>query len=111
MNTLGIATGMSLLAFAADGNPKSATGRIFMLYASLESPGSLIGIGVLYPIYQWSLTKGSWAGGTAYYICAMRLSLLSIIPNAHSWDAGCVCGGRISRLVPEAGHWPQFSAW
>lgn len=41
-----------------------------MLIAFLEHLGTLLGVGVLYPVYQWSMRKESWIAGSAYYIYA-----------------------------------------
>ncbi|KAI1127253.1 hypothetical protein F5Y10DRAFT_243214 [Nemania abortiva] len=41
-----------------------------MAIASLESAGTLIGIGLLYPLYQLCLNDGTLLGGIPYYICA-----------------------------------------
>lgn len=108
MNTLGIATDLSLLAFAADSIPEDAAGRTFMLIASLESFGYLVGVGVLYPIYQWSLEKGSWAGGTAYYICAVG----DLIPShaETDQDTDFVRSCRSPHLAAETGMQCQLSA-
>ncbi|PVH84337.1 hypothetical protein DL98DRAFT_85772 [Cadophora sp. DSE1049] len=79
INSLGIANDFSLLAFVSEVAPVSIAGRTFMLIGSLESLGSLIGVGVLYPVYQWSLTKESWAGGSAYYICATLYAIVAAL--------------------------------
>ena len=71
VNTLGVGTDLSLLAFVADIIPKQYTGRTFLHIATFESLGSLVGVGILYPSYQWGLLKGSWDGGTPYYVCAV----------------------------------------
>jgi hypothetical protein len=50
-----------------------------MLVSSSESAGTLLGIGILYPIYQWSLHEdiSFLAGGLPYYICAVSSRTLS----------------------------------
>jgi len=72
INTLGVATDLSILAFSTTFVFENVAGRIFMLVSSCESAGTLLGIGVLYPIYQWSLQNdiSFSAGGVPYYICA-----------------------------------------
>lgn len=52
---LGIATDLSLLAFLASQITNDFAIRIVRLVASLESAGNLVGIGIMYPIYQWSV--------------------------------------------------------
>lgn len=44
-----------------------------MTLASIESAGTLLGIGVLYPIYQWSIKEDLpfLVGGVPYYICGV----------------------------------------
>ncbi|KAK4444756.1 hypothetical protein QBC34DRAFT_498086 [Podospora aff. communis PSN243] len=73
INTLGVATDLSLLAFASNSIPEDAAGRILMLLSSVESSGTLLGVGFPYPIYQWSMREGTSfvAGGLPYYICAV----------------------------------------
>lgn len=75
INTLGVATDLNLLAFLANFVPDKTSGQVIMLIASLESAGTIAGVGILYPIYQWSMNQESLAGGTPYYICAVSFSL------------------------------------
>lgn len=71
-NTLGVAADLSALAFSANFFSSGLAGRILMLLSSLESAGTLLGIGILYPIYQWSLEKATtFAGGAPYYVCGV----------------------------------------
>ena len=63
---------LSAYSFIVGFVPENLVGRYFQLVASLESFSALIGIALLYPIYQWGLAKGGCAGGSAYYICAVR---------------------------------------
>jgi hypothetical protein len=51
-----------------------------MTLASIESAGTLLGIGVLYPIYQWSINEGIpfLVGGVPYYICGVRIYTSSL---------------------------------
>ena len=80
INTLGVATDLSILAFAANFIPQDVSGRTIMLISSLESAGTLLGIGILYPIYQWSLQDVSFfAGGVPYYICAVSDTLAPFV--------------------------------
>ncbi|KAL9568555.1 hypothetical protein ACKAV7_007357 [Fusarium commune] len=71
INTLGVATDLSLLAFASCNFSSSDAGTVMMTLASIESAGTLLGIGILYPIYQWSINEDLpfLAGGVPYYIC------------------------------------------
>lgn len=72
---------MNLLAFLANFVPNKAAGQIIMLIASLESAGTLVGVGIIYPIYQWSMNQASLAGGVPYYICAVSFfSFPSLFP-------------------------------
>ncbi|KAI1154177.1 hypothetical protein F4825DRAFT_412822 [Nemania diffusa] len=70
INTLGVATDLGLLAFAADTVPEAIASCFFMAIASLESAGTLIGIAVLYPLYQLCLYNDTLVGGIPYYFCA-----------------------------------------
>jgi hypothetical protein len=51
-----------------------------MTLASIESAGTLLGIGVLYPIYQWSINEDLpfLAGGVPYYICGVSIHSSSL---------------------------------
>lgn len=73
VNTLGVATDLALLAFAADTVTGDIASCFFMITASLESVGTLIGIALLYPLYQISLDDKTLFGGIPYYICAVSL--------------------------------------
>jgi hypothetical protein len=48
-----------------------------MLIASLDYLGTLLGVGILYPVYQWSMRKESWTAGSMYYICAVSYFVIS----------------------------------
>ena len=50
INTLGVATDLSILAFSTTFVSEDVAGRILMLISSCESSGTLFGVGVLYPI-------------------------------------------------------------
>ena len=77
INTLGVATDLSLLVFLASQSTNDTDGLVLLLVASFESAGILVGIGTLYPVYQWSISQRSLEGGAPYYICAVRLSVPS----------------------------------
>ncbi|KAJ8132250.1 hypothetical protein O1611_g1380 [Lasiodiplodia mahajangana] len=70
INTLGIATDLALIVFAADAVTEEFASCLFMTIASLESAGTIIGIGLLYPLYQLCLNDSTLFGGMPYYICA-----------------------------------------
>ena len=55
-----------------------------MQIASLESAGTLMGIAILYPVYQWSVSQVSLAGGSPYYVCSVNFfSLARAWPNIY----------------------------
>ncbi|KAJ2895035.1 hypothetical protein MKZ38_006990 [Zalerion maritima] len=80
INTLGCAMDICLLAFCATtlaGNSNVA-GRALMGIASVESLGTLLGIGTLYWVYQWSLGyAGQWLGGLPYYLCGTIYAIVA----------------------------------
>lgn len=71
VNTLGVATDLALLAFATDTVPENIASFFFIAIASLESTGTLIGIAVLYPLYQIFLDDKTLLGGMPYYVCGV----------------------------------------
>ncbi|KAI0521657.1 hypothetical protein F5B22DRAFT_546077 [Xylaria bambusicola] len=77
INTLGVATDLALLSFAADAVPESIASFFFMTIASIESAGTLIGIAVLYPLYQMFLDDNTLLGGIPYYVCGVRIPVPS----------------------------------
>ncbi|KAF5266402.1 hypothetical protein FOXYS1_2753 [Fusarium oxysporum] len=81
INTLGVATDLSLLAFASCNFSSSDAGTVIMTLASIESAGTLLGIGVLYPIYQWSINEDLpfLAGGVPYYICGSLYAVTAVV--------------------------------
>ncbi|KAF5635034.1 hypothetical protein F52700_5582 [Fusarium sp. NRRL 52700] len=81
INTLGVATDLSLLAFASSRFSNSDAGTVMMTLASIESAGTLLGIGVLYPIYQWSINKDLpfLVGGVPYYICGSLYAVTALV--------------------------------
>lgn len=79
INTLGVATDLALLAFAADSVTGDTASCFFMAIASLESGGTLVGIVVLYPLYQISLDDKTLFGGIPYYICAVSIRELVLV--------------------------------
>ncbi|KAI0111110.1 hypothetical protein GGR51DRAFT_65856 [Nemania sp. FL0031] len=78
INTLGVATDLALLAFAADVITREFASYFFMMVASVESAGTIVGIGLLYPLYQLCLNDGTFFGGIPYYICAGLFTLAGI---------------------------------
>ncbi|KAG4263285.1 hypothetical protein FPRO03_09592 [Fusarium proliferatum] len=81
INTLGVATDISLLAFGSCGFSSSDAGTVMMTLASIESAGTLLGIGVLYPIYQWSIKEDLpfLVGGVPYYICGSLYAVTAVV--------------------------------
>ncbi|KAI1357220.1 hypothetical protein F5Y08DRAFT_324781 [Xylaria arbuscula] len=79
VNTLGVAMDLALLAFATDVVPDNITSFFFMAIASIESAGTLIGIAVLYPLYQMFLDDGTIIGGIPYYVCGGLFMVCAIV--------------------------------
>ncbi|KAF4445051.1 hypothetical protein FACUT_253 [Fusarium acutatum] len=81
INTLGVATDLSLLAFASCNFSSPDAGTVMMTLASIESAGTLLGIGVLYPIYQWSIREDLpfLVGGVPYYICGSLYAVTAVV--------------------------------
>ncbi|KAF5724463.1 hypothetical protein FMUND_760 [Fusarium mundagurra] len=81
INTLGVATDLSLLAFASCGFSSSDARTVMMTLASIESAGTLLGIGILYPIYQWSINEDLpfLVGGIPYYICGSLYAVTAVV--------------------------------
>ncbi|KAF5230174.1 hypothetical protein FANTH_13957 [Fusarium anthophilum] len=73
INTVGVVTDLRILAFASTLLERPYAGSVLMLIASFESFGTLVGVGALYPLYQWSLRDGLpfLAGGLPYFTCGM----------------------------------------
>ncbi|KAI1739707.1 hypothetical protein F4680DRAFT_448703 [Xylaria scruposa] len=78
INTLGVATDLALLSFAADIVTDDLANCLFMTIASLESAGTLIGILLLYPLYQLGLRDKTLFGGIPYYLCAGLFTIAGI---------------------------------
>ncbi|KAI0448387.1 hypothetical protein F5B21DRAFT_497660 [Xylaria acuta] len=78
INTLGVATDLALLAFAADVVTDDLANCFFMTIASLESAGTLFGIVLLYPLYQFGLQDDTIFGGIPYYICAGLFTIAGV---------------------------------
>ncbi|KAI0975630.1 hypothetical protein F4678DRAFT_483879 [Xylaria arbuscula] len=79
INTLGVATDLALLAFAADVVPDNIASSFFMIIASVESAGTIVGIVLLYPLYQQFIDSDTLLGGVPYYICASLFTSAGII--------------------------------
>ncbi|TVY66871.1 MFS efflux pump atnC [Fusarium oxysporum f. sp. cubense] len=81
INTFGVAIDLSLLALASCSFSSSDAGTVMMTLASIESAGTLLGIGVLYPIYQWSINEDLpfLAGGVPYYICGSLYAVTAVV--------------------------------
>ncbi|ENH64982.1 hypothetical protein FOC1_g10000518 [Fusarium oxysporum f. sp. cubense race 1] len=78
INTIGVVTDLSILAFASTLLKSHDSGSALMFIASIESFGTLVGVGALYPLYQWSLQDGLpfLAGGIPYYTCGVSYSFV-----------------------------------
>ncbi|KAF5253165.1 hypothetical protein FANTH_1919 [Fusarium anthophilum] len=77
INTFGVSSNLSLLCFAANRLSSSEVGPALMSVALFESAGSLIGIPLIYPIYQWSIDEKTpfYAGGLLYVLCGVSANL------------------------------------
>ncbi|KNB13847.1 hypothetical protein FOXG_21356 [Fusarium oxysporum f. sp. lycopersici 4287] len=77
---------LSILAFASTLLEGHDAGSTLMLIASIESFGTLVGVGALYPLYQWSLQDGLpfLAGGIPYYTCGTLYAVAAVI----LWSVG-----------------------
>ncbi|EWZ79263.1 hypothetical protein QL093DRAFT_2570317 [Fusarium oxysporum] len=86
INTVGVVTDLSILAFASTLLEGHDAGSTLMLIASIESFGTLVGVGALYPLYQWSLQDGLpfLAGGIPYYTCGTLYAVAAVI----LWSVG-----------------------
>ncbi|KAI0190546.1 hypothetical protein F4808DRAFT_453858 [Astrocystis sublimbata] len=84
INTLGVATDLALLAFAVDVVPEDIATSFFMVLATLESAGTLVGIGFLYPLYQLYLYDVALVGGIpqGFYMIA-GVQIWQIMPLVH----------------------------
>ncbi|KAI3571988.1 hypothetical protein IWW34DRAFT_708994 [Fusarium oxysporum f. sp. albedinis] len=73
INTLGVSSNLSLLCFTANRLPSSAVGPVLMSFALSESVGSLVGIVIIYPTYQWSIDEKTpfYAGSLLYVFCGV----------------------------------------
>ncbi|KAJ9413562.1 hypothetical protein QL093DRAFT_1106157 [Fusarium oxysporum] len=86
INTIGVVTDLSILAFASTLLKRRDAGSLLMLIASIESFGTLAGVGALYPLYQLSLRDSLpfLAGGIPYYICGTLYAVAAVI----LWSVG-----------------------
>ncbi|TRX91122.1 hypothetical protein FHL15_007910 [Xylaria flabelliformis] len=74
----GVTTDLALLSFTADVVTDDLANCVFMTIASLESAGTLIGILLLYPLYQLGLHDKTLFGGIPYYLCAGLFTIAGI---------------------------------
>ncbi|TXC01897.1 hypothetical protein FocTR4_00008987 [Fusarium oxysporum f. sp. cubense] len=81
LRSITTAIDLSLIALASCSFSSSDAGTVMMTLASIESAGTLLGIGVLYPIYQWSINEGLpfLAGGVPYYICGSLYAVTAVV--------------------------------
>ncbi|EGU87158.1 hypothetical protein FOXB_02336 [Fusarium oxysporum f. sp. conglutinans Fo5176] len=81
LRSITTAIDLSLLALASCSFSSSDAGTVMMTLASIESAGTLLGIGVLYPIYQWSINEDLpfLAGGVPYYICGSLYAVTAVV--------------------------------
>ncbi|KAM5528866.1 hypothetical protein FOXYSP1_16710 [Fusarium oxysporum f. sp. phaseoli] len=75
INTFGVSSNLSLLCFTANRLPSSAVGPVLMSFALSESVGSLVGIVIIYPTYQWSIDEKTpfYAGSLLYVFCGVSV--------------------------------------
>ncbi|KAI0857417.1 hypothetical protein F4860DRAFT_489578 [Xylaria cubensis] len=78
INTLGVATDLALLSFTADVVTDDLANCFFLTIASIESVGTLIGIFLLYPLYQLGLDDKTLFGGIPYYLCAGLFTIAGV---------------------------------
>ncbi|EGU83136.1 hypothetical protein FOXB_06350 [Fusarium oxysporum f. sp. conglutinans Fo5176] len=80
INTFGVSSNLSLLCFIANRLPSSAVGPVLMSFALSESVGSLVGIVIIYPAYQWSIDEKTpfYAGSLLYIFCGTKLNYAAI---------------------------------
>ncbi|KAI3565715.1 hypothetical protein IWW34DRAFT_908718, partial [Fusarium oxysporum f. sp. albedinis] len=73
VNTFGVSSNLSLLCFVANRLSSSAVGPDLMSFALSESVGSLVGIVIIYPAYQWSIDEKTpfYAGSLLYVFCGV----------------------------------------
>ncbi|EWY79279.1 hypothetical protein FOYG_17542 [Fusarium oxysporum NRRL 32931] len=88
INTFGVSSNLSLLCFTANRLPSSAVGPVLMSFALSESVGSLVGIVIIYPTYQWSIDEKTpfYAGSLLYVFCGVSVNLSqSSISSCTHW--------------------------
>ncbi|KAJ0127750.1 putative Sel1-like repeat-containing protein C1B3.10c [Fusarium oxysporum f. sp. albedinis] len=81
INTLGVSSNLSLLCFTANRLPSSAVGPVLMSFALSESVGSLVGIVIIYPTYQWSIDEKTpfYAGSLLYVFCGLNYTAIAAV--------------------------------
>lgn len=62
---------LTVLRYVSDSMPRHVAGRSLMGIGSVQCLGTLIGVGVIFPVYQWSISNSGWIAGSPYYICAV----------------------------------------
>ncbi|KAK2670067.1 MFS transporter superfamily [Fusarium oxysporum f. sp. vasinfectum] len=77
VNTFGVSSNLSLLCFVANRLSSSAVGPDLMSFALSDSVGSLVGIVIIYPAYQWSIDEKTpfYAGSLLYVFCGVSVDL------------------------------------
>ncbi|EXK25755.1 hypothetical protein FOMG_17607 [Fusarium oxysporum f. sp. melonis 26406] len=88
INTFGVSSNLSLLCFTANRLPSSAVGPVLMSFALSESVGSLVGIVIIYPTYQWRIDEKTpfYAGSLLYVFCGVSVNLSqSSISSCTHW--------------------------
>ncbi|EGU83137.1 hypothetical protein IWW34DRAFT_811300 [Fusarium oxysporum f. sp. albedinis] len=86
INTFGVSSNLSLLCFIANRLPSSAVGPVLMFFALSEGVGSLVGIVIIYPTYQWSIDEKTsfYAGSLLYVFCGLVTSLCEHVVKYYS---------------------------
>ncbi|KAJ4125161.1 hypothetical protein NW765_015551 [Fusarium oxysporum] len=81
INTFGVSSNLSLLCFIANRLPSSAVGPVLMSFALSESVGSLVGIVIIYPTYQWSIDEKTsfYAGSLLYVFCGLNYAAIAVV--------------------------------
>lgn len=76
INTFGVSSNLSLLCFTANRLSSSAVRPVLMSFALFESVGSLVGIVIIYPAYQWSIDEKTpfYAGSLLYIFCGVSIN-------------------------------------
>ncbi|EWZ78063.1 hypothetical protein FOWG_17614 [Fusarium oxysporum f. sp. lycopersici MN25] len=81
INTFGVSSNLSLLCFIANRLSSSAVGPVLMSFALSESVGSLVGIVIIYPTYQWSIDEKTsfYSGSLLYVFCGLNYAAIAVV--------------------------------